>query len=633
MVKFWQWWVKQVLAGIFAAVFMLFSYPLSALESPTPENLKAFFDAYIPNMLEEDNFPGGVITVASKNEVLFSGGYGFADLEKQLKADPDNTLFQPGSISKVLTWTAVMQLVEQGKLDLYADVNSYLHDFKIPDAFGKPVTLWNLLTHTAGFEDSYLGFFFSPDADTTSLRRGLFLEEHMPARIRKPGEMITYANYTAALAGYIVETMTGQTFEDYIEQNIFRPLGMNHSTFREPVPSSIGAQTASGYFYTDKGFEKAPNTFFHNLAPVGALSSTAHDMGRFLTAFLNGGQGEYGAILKPETVTMMLSRQKANDERLNGVGLGIFEIDFNGQTFFGHRGSTFFFNSYLVLFPEQSLGLFVSFNSTTTPDVFTDLIQAFVDRFIENPVTSVQSNILSADFGAITGKYRRTRQSYTKIDRLYEFAADITVKDAGNGRLHVNMPRFEAEWTEKEPGLFVNSESGQSIGFFRNETDGRLYLSRSTHPHMAYYKLKWFERTDVHIGLIALCLAVYIWAIFLFLRTRKTMPVNGAFVRMMGFGAISGFINILFLVGFSIFMLSIKIIDLFYSIPLALFVLLALPLISLAFIACCLFSLPATIKEKTWTWKHALFQTGYFATTAAFFWALDYWNLLGYRFG
>src|SRR6476469_10212922 len=190
--------------------------PLQA--SPAPELTKADFetllDALIPSQLRNRNVAGAVVSVVKDGQVLFQKGYGYADVEEKKPVLPDQTLFRPGSISKLFTATAVMQLVEQGKLDLDRDVNDYL-DFRIPPAFGKPITLRNCMTHTAGFEEVGKNLF--SDDSVHILSNETFVKEWTPERIYPPGQVPAYSNYATALAGYIVQRVSGEPFEAYID--------------------------------------------------------------------------------------------------------------------------------------------------------------------------------------------------------------------------------------------------------------------------------------------------------------------------------------------------------------------------------------------------------------------------------
>jgi len=261
----------------------------------TQEDLEAFLDGFIPIELQRDDIAGAVVAVVKDGKVLFAKGYGYAEVKTRKPVTVDATLFRPGSISKTFTWTAVMQLVEQGKIDLNRDVNDYL-DFKIPATFGKPITMKDLMTHTPGFEETLKELFVANAADMRPLQQ--YVQTHMPQEIFPPGTTPAYSNYGATLAGYIVQRVSGMPFDDYIEQNIFVPLGMTHSTFRQPLPANLKPLMSEGY----NKVSQPPKDFeFVQAWPAGSLATTADDMSHFMIAHLQNGEYNGARILKPET--------------------------------------------------------------------------------------------------------------------------------------------------------------------------------------------------------------------------------------------------------------------------------------------------------------------------------------------
>ena len=176
-----------------------------------------------------------------------------------------------------------MQLAEQGKVDLHADVNTYLKTFHLPATYREPITLAHLLTHTAGFEDRGTGTYARTTSDLEPL--GQWLAEHIPARVRPPGELTAYSNYGAVLAGYIVEQVSGLPYAQYVEQHLFQPLGMRSSTFRQPVPVDLAAALSQGYTYTNGEYRPEPFEAVQ-VAPAGSMSATATDIAHFMLAHL-----------------------------------------------------------------------------------------------------------------------------------------------------------------------------------------------------------------------------------------------------------------------------------------------------------------------------------------------------------
>src|SRR5258708_1485904 len=246
----------------------------------TVADLHAFLDGFLPMQLEREDIAGAVVLVVKDGAILFAKGYGYSDAEKKTPVTVDTTLFRPGSISKLFTWTAVMQLVEQGKLDLDRDVNEYL-DFKIPAKFGKPITLRHIMTHTAGFEEQIKDLINEEGAPIATLKQHLV--EHVPERIFPPGTTPAYSNYGASLAGYVVERVSGRPFNDYVAENIFKPLRMSRSNFAQPLPADLKPFMSSGY---RTGSGKAMPFEIIEEAPAGALAAAAADLARFMIAHL-----------------------------------------------------------------------------------------------------------------------------------------------------------------------------------------------------------------------------------------------------------------------------------------------------------------------------------------------------------
>ncbi|HEX8898663.1 MAG TPA: serine hydrolase domain-containing protein, partial [Chthoniobacterales bacterium] len=323
----------------------------------TKPDLEAFLDALIPTQLQNRDIAGAVIAVAKDGQLFLAKGYGYADFAGKKPVLADKTLFRPGSISKVFTATAIMQLVEQGKLDLDRDVNDYL-DFAIPKTYPEPVTLRRILTHTAGFEETLKNLFVPTAREMRPLRD--YLIAAMPARIFPPGTVPSYSNYGLTLAGYIVERVSGEPFDKYIAAHILTPLKMDHSTFAQPLPENLAANMSSGYLAAAQG---ARPFEFVTASPAGALSATATDMTRLMLALLGEGTLEGATILKPESVRAMEARQFEPHPALHAIGFILMEYSMNGQRIVGHGGDTIYFHSDMIVLPDAHVGLFISYNS------------------------------------------------------------------------------------------------------------------------------------------------------------------------------------------------------------------------------------------------------------------------------
>ncbi|MDB4899057.1 MAG: serine hydrolase, partial [Gemmatimonadetes bacterium] len=320
-------------------------------------DLNAWLDGYMPNALRTGDIAGAVVAVVRNGEIVTMRGYGYADVAARRPVDPATTLFRPGSVSKLVTWTAVMQLVEQGKIDLDADVNRYI-DFRIPPRDGKPATMRNIMQHDAGFEEQAKDIMSSDGRAVPSY--DVLLKRWTPQRIHAIGVTPAYSNYAASLAGYVVERVSHEPFDAYVERHIFEPLGMVHSSFRQPLPPALAPLMSKGY-----SVASAPPTKFEIVgpAPAGALSSTAEDMAHFMIAHLANGEYRGARILQPATARMMHDSPLTLLPPLNRMELGFFETNINGREVIGHLGDTQDFHTSLHLFLDDSIGFYVSLNS------------------------------------------------------------------------------------------------------------------------------------------------------------------------------------------------------------------------------------------------------------------------------
>ena len=374
-------WVGCVLALVGIPRMLAAAGPTAA--PLTADDVNVWLDGYLPHALKTANIAGAVVAIVKDGEILSERGFGYADVAKRTPVDPKLTLFRPGSVSKLITWTAVMQMVEQGKIDLDSDVNNYL-DFKIPPREGQPVTMRNLMQHTAGFEEQAKGI-ISEDATPPSTFVEL-LKQWVPTRVFAPGATPAYSNYGAALAGYIVQRVSGEPFDDYLEKHIFQPLDMQHSSFRQPLPAALAPLMSQGY----RVGSDEPRPFeIVGPAPAGSMSSPGEDMAHFMIAHLQGGEYHGTRVLKAETAAMMHDSPLTLLPPLNRMELGFFETNVNGREVIGHLGDTDYFHTSLHLFVKENVGLYVSFNSTGTDgaagSLRTALFDDFADRYYPAP--------------------------------------------------------------------------------------------------------------------------------------------------------------------------------------------------------------------------------------------------------
>jgi len=486
----------------------------------TTEDLQAFFDGMVPYALHSADIAGATFAIVKDGKIIFAQGYGYADIKTKKPVIADQTLFRPGSVSKLFTWTSVMQLVEQHKLDLDADVNTYL-DFKIPEAFGKPITLRNIMTHTAGFEET-LSELFLQKADQ-QYPIGEYLQKHMPKRIFPPGKVVAYSNYATTLAGYIVQRVSGEEFTDYVANHIFKPLGMNNSTFKQLPPPDLLKNVATGY---KQASDPTPVPFeVVEAAPAGSLSSTATDMARFMMAHLDGGQYDGARILKPETVKEMQSRNYTLAPGMNGFNLGFYDENRNGHRIIGHAGDTEAFHSDLHLITDADVGFFMSLNSVgkdgAAENVRVGIFRAFLDRYF--PYTPPEEKTVadpSKDNAKVVGYYVASRRKDSAMRLLFQLGQTAVVEQPDKTITVDMLKDFSGapkKWrnvgplTYREVGgqthlKFVTDQDG-NVDYFTSDDFIPVELLQKTHGLEQLNNLKLFG-----LGTLFVCaLTIAIW--------------------------------------------------------------------------------------------------------------------------
>jgi CubicO group peptidase (beta-lactamase class C family) len=532
------------------------------------EDLEAWLDGFIPYALGKGNIAGGIVVVVKDGQVLLQKGFGYADVEKKLPVDPEQTLFRPGSISKLFTWTAVMQLVEQGKIDLDADVNQYL-DFRIPPGpDGEPVTMRHLLTHTPGFEEQVKELISEDPKRLRSIEATL--KDWVPERIFKAGTMPAYSNYGTALAGHIVERVSGLSFDDYLDRNIFGPLGMAKSSFRQPLPEALLAGMAQGY---EDATGKPQGYELINLSPAGSLAATGADMARFMIAHLQRGALGDARILSEETAKQMHGTPLTVIPGVNRMVLGFYETDTNGHRIISHGGDTQYFHSDLHLFIDQGVGYFISFNSAGKDGAVGPLREAFyrnfADRYFPGPATegTVDEKTAKEHAAQIAGSYissRRAESSFLSILNLLQ-PAKVVVNEDGtiSVPLLTDLNGEPTKWREVAPyvwrevdgkgRLAAEVQDGRVVRFAPEWISPFMYMERSSGAK----GVGWLMPALI-ASLAALALTVVVWPIAALVRRRyrKPLPYTGREARayrwvrigaLLSLAAIGGWIGTILL--------------------------------------------------------------------------------------
>lgn len=599
-----------------------------------PQELEAFIDGMMAAHMPSRDIPAATIAVVKDGEIFFAKGYGFADREKKIPVEPDKTLFRPGSTSKLFTWTAVMQLFERGELDLDADVNTYLESFQIPATFPEPITMKHLLTHTPGFEDGALGYLIVKDEERL-VPLGESLAAHIPDRVRPPGTWSSYSNFGTALAGLVVERITGMPFAEYVEKNIFEPLAMEHSTFREPLPGDLAADMAVGYRRRNGLYEPGFFEFIGNFGPAGALSSTATDMARFMIAHLQLGRYGDRRILEEATARRMHSQLYTTDPRLPGMAHGFYESEVHGQHVIGHGGDTIFFHSELALLTDHDVGLFVSY-VTHGSQARSELLEAFVERYYPGEVPDLpQPPDDFAERGEkYAGKYRFTRHNWSDLEKVMALPNAISVAVTDDGTLTTSGVFDEPwHWVEVEPNFFRQIDGGMSLAFTEDDRGNVTHMSFSFLPFMPAYRIEWYTDPLLNYVLLAvgllLCLTTLVSA-FRHRKERKEDPSRARWAVRVA--ALASALTLAFWIAVVMIVRSAGE-DILLGIPPSLTAALMLPILSSALTAGVAVFAVLAWKESYWTTFRRLHYTLFAVFAVGLVWFYWYWNILGVQYG
>jgi len=503
-------------AALLAASMMLGGTATSA-DTPDVTNaavVEAFVDGAVKPLMESEHSSSGVVAVMKDGKVVFAKGYGHVDIEKNIPMDPKSSLVRPGSISKLFTWVSVMQLVEQGKLDIDTDVNQYLKTFKIKETYpGQPVTLRHIMTHTAGFEDGVLGYVIIDDAERIQPLAQV-LARLQPERVVPPGTRTAYSNWATAVAGLIVSNVSGLEYADYVRKHIFDVLGMDNSTFVEPQPAHLLANLAKSYSYKNGQYNEENYEFLSNFGPAGALSATAYDMAKFGRALLNDGAVGDNRILKPETLQKMLDEGFSHDPRVRGTGLGFLKREHGPEGFenFGHDGGTAYFISHFGLSKSEDFMLFSSFGGPGATAVHLSFGKAFYAEFFPEDAPVIKP---PADFAEraqkYAGDYHSSRSAYTTIEAIIRpLATSVTIKPMPDNTLLVGEQRY----VEIEKNLFREVANTGQIAFQQDENGNVYGYVTNGHGWKHYYKPAFYETLGFISLWVGLALLVFVSVFF-----------------------------------------------------------------------------------------------------------------------
>ncbi|MBE9193518.1 serine hydrolase [Gloeocapsopsis crepidinum LEGE 06123] len=608
-----------------------------------PQEFEAFVDNFFKEEMSKSHIPGGVVSVVKDGKIFFAKGYGYANVEKKIPVEADKTLFRVASLSKLFTATAAMQLYERELLDIHADVNKYLTDFQLENPFSEPVTAARMMMHTDGTTKRRIGLAARTAAEMEPL--GNYLANHMPPVVWRPGELYSYSSHSIALLGYLVEKISGIPFAQYIDQNIFQPLGMRRSTFLQPPPPSLANDLAVGYQYQSGKFQPVPYLYL-NIAPGAAMQATATDMARFMIAHLLYGRYENSRILEEDTVRLMHEQHFTHHPLLPGTGYSFRERLENNIRTIGHLGSLRGYSSSLTLMSDRNIGIFIATNSFS--GINGKLLTQFFDRYFpsQQPAEKKPLALSEEQLNKFTGTYRDLeypRDTFAKLTAPFEH---INIKRGDESTLLVSTPGLffvgnapTIELTPIEPLLFQRVNDDAFTAFAQDDNGWIRYVFNPLWAKIgAYEHIRWYETSWVQLGLLGFCVVVFLSAAVIYPILPLIRRLRGKRQRQQKLrwawilAGLIATLNLVFLIGFPVSIWLYGFWRLVYGVPAITIAFISIPLLTSALTLGLIVFTALAWKNQYWSFVKRSHYSLITLAALVFIPFLTYWNLLGFQF-
>lgn len=621
--------------------------------------LAVFTADFVPQAMAEADVPGLVLVVVADGEIVLAEGFGHATVDPPRPVDAETTVFRVGSVSKSLTASAILALAEEGRLSLDADVGRLLAETPaealpaemrddwtamqrvVPGALRLGVTPLHLLTHTAGLDERLFGQHVTTPDHFTSLA-GWFAE-HPPHHFDDPGRVIAYNDQGTALAGLVLEAVTGRAFADWVEAELLVPLGMERTTFRQiELPTAVAGNLATAY--TRLGGAEAPLTAYPRdhviTTPAAGLFTTGADMGRYLLALLAPEEAAIAGAVSPDLARRQLRTAATQHPELSGRAFGFAESSHDGHRVLHKDGQASGFNARLTLVPTAGVGVFSAANRSIldrgwsfnrAARIHKDLASAILGELLPEeagePVPPPDPLLTVATPGSpplLPGPYRDVVASRHTLEKLLSLGNTLEVKDLGGGRVGV----FGMEWKPVAPGLY--GPTGEGGGNFAAGRDGEgepryLYVGAGAFERVAVVDTPAALATGLGGGAALGVLLALGWAA----AGRRREP---ALRRAWGALAVAGGCLAIFtgLLAFAVLRIDPQ--AWFHGVPLLVKTALALPLLAAAALAVAALALVRAWRTVAGAMAtRTLLTLGLVGLTVSLA-ILAHWNLLGWRF-
>lgn len=520
--------IKKICILIYVfLLFLCFPNPFSAEENTTPSgipltDLEEFVDNYVDDYIGE-TVAGATIIAIKDNEIVLSKGYGYADLEAKIPMDSNTSVLEWGSITKLFVWVSVMQLAEEGRLDLEEDIRAYLpEDFLSNLNFDEDITMLNLMHHNAGFEDNIFDLLYDSEDYLVSLEEALKLAE--PDQVYQPGEVVAYSNYSTSLAAYIIEQITEQPFSEYVTNHIFSELEMDHTSIHLPIENreEILANKTKGYALAELGSFKEVDPFYISLYPSGGINGTAADLAKFAQALMPPDSEKSPLFQQNQTLTELLSTSYTAHEDVPGIAHGFWEYDGRYRGLM-HSGNTVAFSSNLQIVPEDNFAIIVLTNQADE----IDLTFGLADELVGKGEQSVQENLPPAS--EVEGSYLSARRTYSGLMNLYSYLTPLHIQTINSNEIEMEIAGFRANYIQTSPHVFKLKDGDRvftpnNVMYFHVNEGEVEQISTSYADYLPMDKSKPYLL--ISLGLFIWCMAYFLISPFIlmmqaFLRWRR----------------------------------------------------------------------------------------------------------------
>ncbi|WP_299764512.1 serine hydrolase domain-containing protein [uncultured Dokdonia sp.] len=428
--------------------------------------LETQLDSLMNTRMQEEHIPGAAFIIVKDGKTLLKKGYGYTSLGEEIRrVDPDSTIFRIGSVTKTFTATALLQLVDQQKVDLHTDVNQYLTTIKVPETYKNPVTPAHLINHSAGFDELRGRVVYQ---ESQSIPLGDFLSNRL-VRIREPGIISSYSSYGIALAGLLVENVSGQRLDAFMKETIWEPLGMNMTSMF--LNDQVETYASWGYEYRNGINVPQPWEYYHTY-PASEINSTVTDMGKYLNMHLSSGVWNNKRILSDELAQQMKQPQLRIHPEVEAFAYGFYEEDAQGFRTISHGGDMLGYASYMAMVPEEQLGIFIIHHHEGTRlryAVMDLVLSAFAKANTETPQPTPTTPITS-DLSRFAGHYMWTTHCHTCETGWKPDREELIVN---NDTTFTIMNRT---YTQVAPLLFKSTDGARTMGFVENKEGEIIYM-------------------------------------------------------------------------------------------------------------------------------------------------------------